>query len=267
MEDDKKQTQMYGPVAAVAITVLIYIAAQILGVILFVTGYAAYHTILKYGVSLSHFGESFRALAHDPGSIGHGSYAMFFEILAIELITLYLVYLFLNWRKLSFRSLGLNQPAVKHIAYALSGFALYFLLYIVVLIIAKQLIPSLNFDQKQDLGFEPSNTQALLPVFISLVVLPPITEEIVVRGFLFGGLRTKLPFITSAVITSLLFAAAHLSEGGSGAGLLWVAGIDTFVLSMVLCYLREKTGSLWPSIGVHMLKNGLAFVVLFNVFR
>ena len=146
----------------------------------------------------------------------------------------------------------------------LGGFAAYFVLYIVGLVIAKALVPSLNLEQEQEIGFS-TNTQgaALLPVFISLVILPPITEEIVARGFLFGGLRTKLPFAVAATITSVLFAAAHLGEASEG--LLWIAAVDTFILSLVLCYLREKTGSLWPSIGVHALKNGLAFIVLFNI--
>jgi membrane protease YdiL (CAAX protease family) len=35
---------------------------------------------------------------------------------------------------------------------------------------------------------------------------------------------------------------------------------------MVLAYLREKTGSLWPPIGLHALKNFVAFMALF-VFK
>jgi membrane protease YdiL (CAAX protease family) len=93
-------------------------------------------------------------------------------------------------------------------------------------------------------------------------VLPPIVEETVFRGFIFTGLRGKLKFVWAAVLTSLLFATAHL-EFGSGKPLLWVAGLDTFTLSLALCYLREKTGSLWPGILLHALKNGVAFLSLF----
>jgi membrane protease YdiL (CAAX protease family) len=34
---------------------------------------------------------------------------------------------------------------------------------------------------------------------------------------------------------------------------------------MVLCWLRERTKSLWPSILLHVTKNALAFVLLFVV--
>jgi len=50
---------------------------------------------------------------------------------------------------------------------------------------------------------------------------------------------------------------------GSGEPLLWIAALDTFILSFVLIYLKEKTGSLWPPIGLHMLKNSLAFISIF----
>ena len=102
--------------------------------------------------------------------------------------------------------------------------------------------------------------------FISLVVLPPIVEEILVRGFLYTSLRKYLPRIWAVIIASALFAAAHLPEGNSGAGLLWVAAVDTFILSAVLIYLREKTDKLWASMMVHGMKNGIAFLSLF-VFR
>jgi len=84
------------------------------------------------------------------------------------------------------------------------------------------------------------------------------------RGFVYTGLRTKLQPVGSALITSAVFASLHL-EFGNGAPLLWVAAIDTFILSLVLCYLREKTGSLWPGICLHALKNFVAFATLYLI--
>jgi len=95
-------------------------------------------------------------------------------------------------------------------------------------------------------------------------VLPPLIEETVFRGFVYSGLRTKLKPVVAALITSAVFASLHL-EFGNGKPLLWVAALDTFTLSMVLCYLRQKTNSLWPGIVLHALKNGLAFMSLFVI--
>ena len=63
------------------------------------------------------------------------------------------------------------------------------------------------------------------------------------------------------LVTSVIFGALHTLTGKDG--LLWIAAIDTFALSLVLCYLREKTGNLYASMGVHAIKNGIAFLALF----
>jgi membrane protease YdiL (CAAX protease family) len=193
-------------------------------------------------------------------------WAAFLTVAFIELATLMLLRFFMRRRQISFAGLGINRPNLTHLGYTLLGFGLYFVLYISVLIVALKLIPGLNLEQEQQLGFSAATTgNALILVFISLVILPPLVEEIVMRGFLFTGLRTELKFSTAMLITSALFALAHLPAGKGG--LLWVGAIDTFMLSLVLCYLREKTGSLWPSIGVHAIKNSIAFIVLFDVLR
>ncbi|MEJ0073120.1 MAG: CPBP family glutamic-type intramembrane protease [Candidatus Saccharibacteria bacterium] len=42
-----------------------------------------------------------------------------------------------------------------------------------------------------------------------------------------------------------------------------MGAIDTFTLSVVLCYIREKTGTLWSGVLIHALKNGIAFLSLY----
>jgi len=97
---------------------------------------------------------------------------------------------------------------------------------------------------------------------VALVILAPIYEEILFRGVLFTGLRKKLPLITTGIIVSVIFGAAHLEWGGDSP-LNWAAAIDTAVFSMVLVYLRETSKSLWPAIFLHGLKNAIAFTLVF----
>lgn len=163
------------------------------------------------------------------------------------------------------KAIGLKKPRWMDISYALTGFAAYFILYVIISAIARQLFPGINFEQRQDIGFTVTNeTSQLVLVFLSLVIAPPLAEEILCRGFLYTGLRKKWPVWIATIITSLMFAVAHL-QFGNGAPLLWVAAIDTFVLSLVLVFLREKTNSLSSPILLHMLKNGLAFTLLFVI--
>lgn len=244
--------KLYGPVSSVLLTVLIFFGIQ-----------------LVVGIALAAIAAGLKGGPQHATDLldSKNPWIQLSFIGAVDVLSLGAVAYFLRQRKASFDSIGLNKPALKHVVYMLSGFAVYFVLYILSIIFISKFIPGLKLDQKQELGFNgAAHGRELIPIFISLVLLPPVVEEIVVRGFLFSGLRSKWSLPVSAIITSALFAAAHLGEGGSG-GLLWVAGIDTFILSMVLCYMRDKTGSLWPGIGIHMIKNGLAFILLFNIVQ
>jgi uncharacterized protein len=189
----------------------------------------------------------------------------FLLVLTIEVLTAGLVYLFVKKiRKTSLSVIGVVRPKIRDIWYALAGFGAYFVIYgFVVFNLIEHYFPQINTDQKQDLGFSTATAgPELIFIFLSLVILPPLVEELLVRGFLYTGLRTKLPQIYAALVASIVFASAHL-QWGSGKALLWTAAADTFVLSMVLIWIRQKTGSLWPGIGVHFIKNGIAFFVLF----
>ncbi len=61
-------------------------------------------------------------------------------------------------------------------------------------------------------------------------------------------------FVIAALISAAIFGILH------GQVNLF---IDTFVLGLALAWLVNKTDSLWPAIGLHMLKNGIAFLYLF----
>ena len=186
----------------------------------------------------------------------------FLAVLVSEALALIFLVLFLRRRKAPWRLLGYTRsPLLKDFGRAAVGFVIYFTSLLVIGGIAAAVF-HINMDQKQELGFDTVRSIGdKILTFISLVLLPPIVEETLFRGFLFTGFRKKLKLLPAVLITSLLFASPHLAEGGSG--VLWMAGIDTFLLSLVLCYLREKTGALWAGIAVHMLKNGVAFAYLY----
>lgn len=190
-------------------------------------------------------------------------YGQFFFVLLAEGLIIGGLYLFLRRYKRNFQTIGLKKLRWVDPLYGLAAAPAYYIVYLIVVGLASHYITGLNVDQQQDIGFNNvSGGLEMVLTFISLVVLPPLAEEIMVRGFLYSSLKKITKIIPAAIITSLIFAAAHLPEGGA-AGPLYIAAIDTFVLSLFLIYLREKTGSLWASITLHALKNGVAFVALF----
>ncbi len=188
--------------------------------------------------------------------------AQFAYVLFSETLLVGGLYGFVRWRKGSLRTLGVQKPRWIDVGFAGVGVLSYLGLYFVAVAVVSSLI-NLNVNQQQDLGFSnPIGGAALVLTFISLVVLPPLAEEFAFRGFLFTTLRGRFGFVWAMLGTSALFAVPHLLES-SGGGLLWIAGVDTFVLSFVLCYVRQKTGRLWAGVGIHMVKNLIAFISLY----
>jgi membrane protease YdiL (CAAX protease family) len=203
------------------------------------------------------------SLAQTNDWLNNSVLAQFIYVLIAEVLTVGAIYLFLRRFKFNLRNIGLKKPKLEDPFYAFLAAPVYFLLYIIVVAVVSAFVPGLKVDQQQQIGFNHVQGGAeLVMTFISLVVLPPLAEEIMVRGFIYSSLKKAMKIIPAALLTSALFAVAHLPEGGA-AGPLYIAAIDTFILSMVLIYLREKTGNLWASITLHAIKNGVAFTYLF----
>ena len=138
---------------------------------------------------------------------------------------------------------------------ALLGYGVYFFLTISATLIISIIWKELQLDEQQNVGFgNLSQLSEYIMAFIALAIIPPIAEELLFRGYLFGELRQKISFIPSMILTSLIFAIVHLQLN---------VGIDVFCLSLVLCYLREKTGAIWAGVFLHMIKNSIAFYLLF----
>lgn len=238
----------WNPLLAVVYIVVLFFAAQLLAGILVSLYPAAQHWS--------------QAVATDW--LNNSVIGQFIFVLLAEGLTVGGVYGWLRYYKLDFGAIGLTRLRFRHLGYGLLAVVPYYVLYAALLTIATKYL-HIDVNQQQNVGF--NNVHGTVPLaltFVSLVVLPPLAEEILMRGLLYGSLKKVMRALWAAVLTSAIFASAHLPEG-SGGGPLWVAAIDTFTLSLVLCYLREKTGSLWSGITLHGVKNGIAFVALFII--
>ena len=119
------------------------------------------------------------------------------------------------------------------------------------------LFPWFNAEQSQVTGFSPyMNSGEKAIAFLTLVVLAPIVEEVIFRGWLYGRLRARIGMAWSIIIVSVLFGLVHLQ---------WNVGVNVFALSVVACVLREITGTIYAGILTHMIKNGVAFYLLYVI--
>ena len=151
--------------------------------------------------------------------------------------------------------LGLRGlPTWTDIGLAPAGFIVYLLLAS-ELVALFSLLPWFNVEEVQQLNFSVMSVGVdRIVAFITLVVIAPIAEEVIFRGWLYGKMREELGMIVSIFLVSVLFGLVHLQ---------WNVGVNVFAMSIVLCGLREVTGTIYAGILLHMLKNGVAFYLLY----
>lgn len=93
------------------------------------------------------------------------------------------------------------------------------------------------------------------------VFLAPIVEELMFRGGVFGLLR-RYNRIAAYAGSILLFSVYHIWSYAVSDPYNWIFIIQYFPASYVLCRCYEKTNSIWPSIFLHMLTNGVSLKAL-----
>jgi uncharacterized protein len=102
----------------------------------------------------------------------------------------------------------------------------------------------------EDLGAKDS-TVALVFVTFVVTVCAPLAEEFLFRGYFFGALRSN-GFWFAAGFTGLAFGIVHVF----GSPIAFI--VPLALLGGGLCWIREKTASLYPGIALHCLNNSLA---------
>ncbi len=110
---------------------------------------------------------------------------------------------------------------------------------------------------------QPLPWQRILSVaFLMAGVWQPIVEELLFRGCLQGvlvrcawGRRTVIGISTANLLTSILFIGAHIPTHP----LLWA--LLTLFPSLVFGILRDRSGSVIPSIALHIFYNTGYFLI------
>lgn len=101
--------------------------------------------------------------------------------------------------------------------------------------------------------------KAPLPLFLAfftIVVLGPFCEELLFRGWIFTALRTRMTFLPTLLLSSIVFAMMHFESS-------FLYALVVFPVGLVLGYVRERYGSIKASAIFHSSYNLFAFVVTF----
>lgn len=94
---------------------------------------------------------------------------------------------------------------------------------------------------------------SFIVVFILGALVAPLVEEVFFRGVLYGALRGWMRVWGAAAFSAAIFAFGHpLPE----------YFLPIFVLGVAFALVRERTGSLLPSMIAHSIHNGAAIILM-----
>ncbi len=112
------------------------------------------------------------------------------------------------------------------------------------------LFPS-SFNKYNELMSNFDSNGGLL-TFAYVLVIGPVSEEIIFRGAIFDRMHLAFPFWTANAIQAMFFGIYHMNL---------VQGIYAFLLGMVLGMVVYATGSILCSIAVHMAFNSTTYII------
>jgi membrane protease YdiL (CAAX protease family) len=105
------------------------------------------------------------------------------------------------------------------------------------------------------LSLGPSSTWPWMGVLV-LVIVGPVVEEFMYRGFLLSALaKSRIGFWGAAIFTDAVWTAMHAPSQS------WYALPPIFVFGLLASFLLRRTGNLWSCIFAHITVNGEIFLV------
>ena len=159
----------------------------------------------------------------------------------------YFIFAYTRRKKYGKPKFNFNPTSLKIILLAvLVNIAIIFSITIPVV----SFIPTPDFNEKilANTSVDPN-----FVFFLSIVILAPLIEELLFRGYILEGLLAKYSYKKAILISSLLFAIAHLN--------IWQFP-GTFIGGILLGWLYYKTRSLALVMILHASNNFFVFIQL-----
>ena len=103
---------------------------------------------------------------------------------------------------------------------------------------------------------ESDNTALKVVLSVTAIIVAPLAEEILFRGYLYAVIKRYSGRCFAGIITALLFAVVH----GILPGMM-----PLFILALILTLAYELTGCLWVPIAAHSLFNLSQVIQMLNI--
>lgn len=153
----------------------------------------------------------------------------------------------------SLRELGLRMPSIRELGIGVLGTLAAFIASTVVGGIIEAITHAK--PQEQIISLFEKLPAADIPVaVVTAVLIAPLAEELIFRGFLYNAVKHYLRAPAAIIVSSVLFAAAH-------GDLRLIPELGTAAIIFTCVY--EYTGCMWANILCHALFNSIATIAIF----
>jgi membrane protease YdiL (CAAX protease family) len=156
------------------------------------------------------------------------------------------------------RLFGLRRLGFRRVA-AAAGAAMVVVLPVVLVVshwssgMLTEIWPDMEPQEAVDLFLNSDDPASRLILAVTAVVVAPLVEELIFRGFIYGVLKRFTDGIFAALATSALFAVAHFHLGSA---------LPLMVLALGFTAAYERTGSLLVPMVMHAVFNTITLAVL-----
>ncbi|MGA1821341.1 MAG: lysostaphin resistance A-like protein [Thermoplasmatota archaeon] len=140
----------------------------------------------------------------------------------------------------------------KILSSSLYGMAVLIPLILILSLLINLLAP-VETQTSSSIIAAPDNLLDMIFLFIGLVLIAPLVEEIFFRGTLYAVIDRNLGVYPAILITSVVFSIMHFDP---------VQALPLFLLGILMGWLRSRSDSIIPSLVVHSANNLLALVLI-----
>ncbi|MDA1764327.1 type II CAAX endopeptidase family protein [Bacillus cereus] len=161
-------------------------------------------------------------------------------------------FMVLRPKKVSWSEVGIRSFSIKSWKFILL-LTIMLIVGDVIVMVLTSFIGNSYENSKTEAIQQSVNFFTVLIAFVSAAIISPIYEEIFYRGFLYRWLRTRFGMIGAILLSSLIFTIVHIPT--------YNAMPVNFLSGIVFAWAYERTNSIWPSVIIHGLTNGIMILL------
>lgn len=189
-----------------------------------------------------------RRLGIDVAGLATDGFVMSLATCAAAIVCVPLVWLLVHRENARWSFLGLRRCPGKAILLSVAAMAVFIAASdTLTLALGRPLVPPFMIS-----AYASARSTTFL--FVAIVLVAPVLEELMFRGFLVGGLRAcgARPLVTASIV-SIIFAVIHTQYDAYGMA-------SVFLMGVLFVAARLRFDSVVPGMAMHAFANAVGFI-------